>query len=154
VVPIQMIITLLILLTVRDVYASDWQFCSYMKKGNNEFNLFFNAEDIKFPSKGLVKVWVKSINIKDIDRYIKKHEQDVMDKFLEKFASGYTPKFYKLEVIKSKYNDKETLAKAAIDTMTDEVVANAAETKTSIMMYLEIDCSEKRWKVLMQNGYR
>jgi hypothetical protein len=127
--------------------ASEWLYAGYFKTSGVEAHQFFDAESVSHPTPDLVRVWVKSIQLRFFDRYYKTHEKIVVEKSARKVVSGYLPRFLTLDAVKSQYEASQ-LKDAAIELTGYEVMANEPDIHASSKLYFEIDCVLQRIKLL------
>src|SRR5450830_1265521 len=142
--PTRFVIALLLALNVATSYASDWQYAGYSKSEGNDTHMFYDADGVQHPSKDVVRYWLKAITQDNLDRYYKKHEKEVVEKSAWKIAVGYTPRFYKLEAIKSQYKDTDSLKDAVIGATSYEIIANSNDALVRTKIYFELNCPEHK----------
>lgn len=135
-------------LSATIAHASEWQYAGYAKANGVESHQFFDAESISRPTKDVVRVWVKAIRVRNLDRYNKTHEKSVSEKVAQKIAFGYSPQFLMLPAIRAQFADAGKLENANIDLTIYEVIANESGIKTFHQFYFEIDCLGKRIRML------
>ena len=134
------VLTLQAVFLTNVAYASDWQYAGYVKEGSHQF---FDAESLTHPTKGVTRVWVKSIKERRFERYSKTHKNLVVEKAARKIAGYYSPKFLQLQAIKAQY-EATALRDATVDLTAHEVMANEPDIQTSSKLYFEIDCANSR----------
>jgi len=73
------------------VFAADWQYTGNSVTDKEATALFFDAASVERPSKGSVRVWVKAISQKALNRYYEKHgsEKWYIENVARKVATGY-----------------------------------------------------------------
>ena len=133
--------------------ASDWQYAGYSKIGQDDTFLFYDSDGVQRPSQKLARYWLKSITRSNLDRYYEKHEKSLVEKTARKIAAGYVPRYYQLEAIRSQYADPTTLRDAIIEISSYEVVANEPGTVLKAKIYFEIDCGERKSRVMEMISY-
>src|SRR5258708_4874856 len=84
--------------------AAEWQYAGYVG-GKQPTHQFFDAQSLTRPKKDVVRVWLKSIKVSELDRYFATHESALVEKSAQRVASGQTPRFFQLPVIRAKYSD-------------------------------------------------
>ena len=129
-------------------HASDWQFAGLAHTDKVDTHQFLDFENVSYAANNSLRVWVYAITQKELDRHYKQHEKEIVEKATRKVARGYIPKFFQLESIKKRYGDKKELEGVTIETVASEVQANSGDIVVSLRMYWEIDCSEKRNRLL------
>ena len=135
------------------VQASEWQYAGYSKIGQDDTFLFYDSDGIQRPSQKLARYWLKSITRSNLERYYKKHEKSLIEKTARKIAAGYVPRFYQLEAIRSKYKDPTALRDAVIEMSSYEIIANELGALLTAKIYFEIDCGERKSRVLEMISY-
>ncbi|MGB8078188.1 MAG: hypothetical protein WCE58_14200 [Gallionella sp.] len=145
-------ITVFLLLALAGAYAADWQYAGIVGKDRASF---FDAADIQYPDKDLVRLWVKDISEKTIKHYFKGKERDrIIDESARRIASGYIPEFLKLESTKSRLPDDFMMQDALATMVSDEIIANMEGVPANTSTYFEIDCKGKRIAPLALIKYR
>ncbi len=144
---------LLSLLCSFAVQASDWQYAGFAKIGQDDTFLFYDSEGVQRPGSKLARYWVKSMTRSNLDRYFQKHEKSLVEKTARKVAVGYVPRFYQLEAIRSQFPDAAALRDAIVEISSYEVVANEPGALLKHKLYFEIDCSERKSRVLEMISY-
>jgi len=133
--------------------ASDWQYAGFSRIGQDDTFLFYDAEGVQRPSPTLARYWLKAMTRANLDRYYAKHEKTLVEKTARKIAVGYVPKFYQLEAIRAQYSSTETFRDAVVEISSYEVVANERDSLVKSKLYFELDCGERRSKVLEMISY-
>ena len=130
------------------VYAADWQYAGFAKVEGADTYLFYDVEGVQRPSKDVARYWLKALTRTSLDRYYKEHEKSLIEATAMKIAVGYIPKFYQLEQIKSQYKSMETYRNAIIEIAGYEVIANESDAPARSKLYFELDCRDRKSKVL------
>ena len=68
------------------VFAADWQYTGNSAIGKEATAMFFDADSVEHPNKGTVRVWVKAISQKALNRYYEKHGSEKW--YIENVAQG------------------------------------------------------------------
>lgn len=151
---IRTLIVILLLLHLVEAHATDWQYTG----GTNDASTFFDAEDVQYPDKDTVRVWIKSIAYKTSDNYYKEIEGERKEKFIEdialKKARGYIPKFFLLDSVKRMYRGKSEYESAIAGAIADEIIANDVDVHAAAKALFEIDCNGKRIAIFSITKYR
>lgn len=151
---------LIALLCSGAVFAADWQYTGNSVIGKDPTAMFFDADSVQHPSKGTVRVWVKAISQKVLERYYEKHgsEKWYIENVARKIASGYVPAFFMLPSIKKLYSkpkpNGQKLDDLIIDVTGEEFLANSGDLPERAKFYFEIDCKGKRMATLSATLYR
>ncbi|MEI6762356.1 MAG: hypothetical protein WCO22_18095 [Betaproteobacteria bacterium] len=133
--------------------ASDWQYAGYSKIGQDEYFLFYDAEGVQRPSTTVARYWLKAMTRASVDLYSTKHAKVVVEKTAQKVAVGYVPSFYKLAPIRAQYASPDALLDAVIEISGYEVVANERDALVKNKLYFELDCRERKSKLLEMITY-
>lgn len=144
------VLALFAVLLTNIVYASDWQYAGSVKDGAHQF---FDAETLTHPTRDVVRVWVKSIQERRFNRYLQNHEKLIVEKTAHKIASGYSPRFLELPAIMSRH-EGAALKDVAVEITAYEVMANRPDIQMFSKFYFEIDCANKRIKLLDGTLYK
>lgn len=146
--PVRLAISALLLIAVEGVYASDWQYAGFTKIERVDTYLFYDAESVQRPSKDMARYWVKAMTRSSLDGYFKKHEKELIDKTAKKIAVYYVPRLMQLDAISKQYKDNDAFVSATIEITGYEIVANSLDTSARTKLYYEIDCKERKSRVL------
>jgi hypothetical protein len=138
--------------------ASDWRYAGTLRDGPGEVPQFFDAQSIGHPTKDIMRVWVKAIRARDLESYYNAHEKWVTDETTRKISTGYVPDFLMLPLAKAAFANQNsrslpggiptTFNEAVVELTKDEVMANALDVHAVSKLFVEIDCTGKRFKVL------
>jgi hypothetical protein len=147
---VQTIICLVILflfMIAAHAWGADWK---YLGSGNESKNKvivgFYDAESVEYNSDGNVRAWNKSITESEINRMMKKKQKQIVEKSAEKLANGYYPP-YILAFPDTDYDSYITILYL-------EAAANTAEIKTQLVVLYEINCREKKFRILSTTSYK
>ena len=146
-------VSILFLACTVQACASDWQYAGFAKVGQDETFLFYDAGSVQHPNPTLVRYWLKAITRANLDRYYVTHEKSLVDKVARKVAVGYVPKFYELEAIRSQHRTTEAFRNAIIEISSYEVVANEPDALLKSQLLYELDCAERKSRVLEMISY-
>ena len=140
-----------IFLTVAGAYGADWKYhgASELSKGEHVIAFYDNESVERLPG-GNVRVWVKAITEAEwkrmSKRIVNKEEKQTMDKVAEKIVSGYVPPY-----VLAKPEEMQALEANNIDNIDIivwEEIADSPNTKPRMKMLCEINCKEKKERML------
>lgn len=150
---IRYILATLCLASSAVAQASDWQYAGFSRVGQDDTFLFYDADGIQRPSPTIARYWLKAMTRANLDRYYTKHEKVLVERTARKVAVGYVPAFYKLEAIRAQYTSAEAFQDAVIEIASYEVVANQRDAFVTSKLYFELDCRERKSKLLEMISY-
>jgi hypothetical protein len=134
-------------LTSIDATGADWKFCGGATLFKGEKTIaFYDSESVEHTSGGTSRVWVKAIRRSEFDAVMKENEKDVIEKSAKKVVNKYYPP-YALANQKTSFDDY-------IDIISWEELANSYEIKTRSKFLFEINCADKKLRILSGVSYK
>lgn len=132
-----------------NTFSSEWLYAGFRKTSSVEAHQFFDAESSARPTPDSVRVWVKAITSRELERSLTRNRDALVELASRKLATGYRPRFLLLDSVEAKYNgDASRLQEAAIEITLYEAAAAKADAKTYSKAYFEIDCRQQRMRTL------
>jgi len=144
------------LLVGFNAYASQWEFAGVAEAEKaKQLEVFFDSETITHPTKDSVRFWIKNLDAQELERYRDAHGESIVDKVLQKLATGYIPRLFQLSAIPSQFPTTKELNLAIANAVADEIIVNeaAAALHTLNTFYVEIDCAGSRLRLLQGTEY-
>jgi hypothetical protein len=136
-------ITLLIVMLLSGAKANgaEWKFVgSYMLLKGEKTLAYYDTASVEYISDGKVRVWTKAITQAEFERILKKKEKQIIETSGSKLAKQYYPPYVLL--------NPETSFDQYIDIISWEEVANDSEIIPRLKTFFEINCREKKLRVL------
>ena len=146
---VRTLIALLSLLSLANVYASDWRYTGNTG-GKDDSAMFYDADSISYPNKDTVRVWIKLISQKALDKWAQKHSLDkrVIDAVAKKIAYGYSPDYFEIPSVKSQRSTavpkQEEQRNIEMQIMIEEQLADFGDVKETAKVFDEIQCAERQ----------
>lgn len=128
--------------------AAKWEICGGGGNVNgNKSYTYCDTESIVL-GEGLVTLWIKSINEKEINSHADSNFDAVMNRTEALFRSGYKPRLFSLANVRSQYKSESDLREGYVGAIMYEVVANIPSVHHTLKAYYQFDCKLKTFRRL------
>jgi hypothetical protein len=126
--------------------GADWKYYGGTVLSKNKTVIaYYDSESVEYLSNGNVKVWTKVVIPEEVEKILKKKE--VIKKAAEKVIQKYSPPYCLLNPYpKTSFDDYMNI-------IAWEEAANQDKIKSRARIFFEIDCKEKKIRVLSTTIY-
>jgi hypothetical protein len=142
--PVRIFLSILACCSFNNINASDWRYAGYTNTNGTDLVQFYDNGSVTIDG-NLVKVWVKAIKTKDLERVGENHPE-ISKIAVQKMVHGYVPKFLDFPGGTS-FNSKDDRTMLAI-IIAYEAMANLQNTPLEMNILFEFNCKTKMYGIL------